>query len=203
MRALCERSFLELGCLIFSLFPVFSSVTAAAESEDSWHFQIAPYAWLAGLDGSVATLPGLPPADVDIDFYDDILGNINGAFMLVGEARKGRFGLAMDVVYTNIETDSAIPGQDFTTLTSQTTDWIVSAPGPISCGMSMPILAISGETCSPLPSAIVTWMSTMKTMDFSTMLPSMVQHWDYRGGSKGSSLTTQRVSPHITVERKA
>jgi len=29
----------------------------------------------------VATLTGLPPADIDIDFWDDILGNINGALL--------------------------------------------------------------------------------------------------------------------------
>jgi hypothetical protein len=49
--------------------------------------------------------------------------------MLVGEARKGRFGITMDLVYTDIESDSAIPGQNFTTLTSQNTNWIVSAAG--------------------------------------------------------------------------
>ncbi len=122
-------------CLFFSLFfqILFYSCLLpnllAANLSDSWEFHLAPYAWLAGLDGSVATLPGLPPADIDIDFYDDILGNINGAFMLVGEARKGRFGMTMDLVYTDIETDSAIPGENFTTLTSQTTNWIVSAAG--------------------------------------------------------------------------
>lgn len=35
--------------------------------------------------------PGLLAADVDIDFFDDILGNINGSFALIGEARKGRY----------------------------------------------------------------------------------------------------------------
>jgi hypothetical protein len=126
---------LQLRCFIsvLAIFILFScflvSNQAVADAGDSWEFHIAPYAWLAGLDGSVATLPGLPPADIDIDFYDDILGNINGAFMLVGEARKGRFGITMDLVYTDIETDSAIPGQNFTTLTSQTTNWIVSAAG--------------------------------------------------------------------------
>ena len=116
--------------LLFSLFAVSVLPSLATAAEDgTWQFQLAPYAWLSGLEGSVATLPGLPPADIDVDFYDDILGNINGAFMLVGEARKGRFGITMDLVYTDIESDSAIPGKNFTTLTSQTTNWIVSAAG--------------------------------------------------------------------------
>lgn len=101
----------------------------AANGGDAWEFHLAPYGWLAGQKGSVATLPGLPPADIDVSFSDDILGNINGALMLVGEARKGQFGFAMDVAYTDIESDAAIPGQYFTTLTSQTQSWIVSAAG--------------------------------------------------------------------------
>jgi hypothetical protein len=123
------RCFISVSAIFLLFYCFLASNQAVAEASDSWEFHIAPYAWLAGLDGSVATLPGLPPADIDIDFYDDILGNINGAFMLVGEARKDRFGITMDVVYTDIESDSAVPGQNFTTLTSQTTNWIVSAAG--------------------------------------------------------------------------
>ena len=50
------------------------------------------YGWLVGQNGTVATLPGLPPTEIDIDFFDDILGNINFALFLVGEAHKGRSG---------------------------------------------------------------------------------------------------------------
>jgi hypothetical protein len=101
-----------------------------AESDsEKWHFQLAPYAWLAGQSGKVATLPGLPPADIDIGFYDDILDNINGALMLVGEARKGRFGLVADIAYTDIETEESTPGAFFSSVRSRTTSWIVSAAG--------------------------------------------------------------------------
>jgi len=58
---------LSLLCLIFFVVG-YSSAQAESKSEDKWHFQIAPYAWLAGQNGKVATLPGLPPADVDVDF---------------------------------------------------------------------------------------------------------------------------------------
>ena len=115
--------FLFLSCLIFNPDLV------AAKDNNAWEFQIAPYAWLAGMDGQIATLPGLPPAEIDINFYDDILGNINGALMLVAEAKKGRFGISGDVVYTDIESDDAFPGQNFTKVTSQTKSWIVSTAG--------------------------------------------------------------------------
>ncbi len=118
-----------LVCGLLFLVFILSPLSFAADTPDSWDFHIASYAWLAGQNGSVATLPGLPPADIDIDFYDDIQDNINGALMLIGEARKGRFGIAMDMVYTDIEDDSFIPGQNFNTVTSQTTNLIVSATG--------------------------------------------------------------------------
>ena len=108
----------------------YSSAQAESRSRDKWHFQIAPYVWLAGQNGTVATLPGLPPADIEVDFYDDILGNINFAGMLVGEARKGRFGLVADIVYTDIETEAPTPyGVLYSAVNSRTKSWMVSAAG--------------------------------------------------------------------------
>ena len=105
-------------------------VHAEPKVGDKWNFQLAPYVWLAGQKGTVATLPGLPPADIDVDFYDDILGNIKGAIMLVGEARKGRFGIVTDIAYTDIEMEDPTPlGVFYSALTSQTKSWMVSAAG--------------------------------------------------------------------------
>jgi len=113
-----------LWCLLFLL--IFSlPVHAATADTDTWHFQLAPYGWLAGQNGKVATLPPLPPADIDIDFYDDILGNINGALFLVGEARKGHLGVVADIAYVDIELDGPTPEPFFTLLTSRTESWIV------------------------------------------------------------------------------
>ena len=106
-------------------FPAYADVN----SSDKWEFQIAPYAWLAGQKGKVATLPGLPPADVEYDFYDDILDNSNGSLMLVGEARKGRYGMVMDVSYSDIESEDSTPGPFFSSINSRTKSWMVSAAG--------------------------------------------------------------------------
>jgi hypothetical protein len=118
--------------LLFGLFllPIFSLPAHAATAEnDTWEFQVAPYAWLAGQNGTIATIPPLPPADIDINFYDDIIGNINGALFLVGEARKGPFGIVTDIAYTDIEIEDPTPGPLFTLLTSRTESWIVSVAG--------------------------------------------------------------------------
>jgi hypothetical protein len=49
--------------------------------------------------------PGVS-ADVDASF-GDILDNLDGALMLEGELRKGRFGLISDTIYANLEDDAA------------------------------------------------------------------------------------------------
>ena len=125
---ICKRWLLVILGVLF-IQACCSSAYAESNSSDKWEFQLAPYAWLAGQEGNVATLPPLPPADIDVDFHDDILGNINGAIMLVGEARKGRYGMVMDVAYTDIEFEESTPGPIFSSIKSTTKSWIVSAAG--------------------------------------------------------------------------
>jgi hypothetical protein len=121
-----KTSVLFTWCILFTL--IWSvSLQAESKSNDGWNFQIAPYGWLAGQKGEVATLPPLPPADTDIDFYDDIFGNINGSITFVGEARKGRYGLVMDVGYNDIEIEDPTEGPVFNTVKSRTKSWMVSA----------------------------------------------------------------------------
>ena len=123
-----QRQLAYLVAVFIMVLPL--AALAAEEHANPWRFTLAPYAWLAGQSGSVATLPGLPPADIDVDFYDDILGNINGALFLVGEARKGKWGGIVDIAYTDIEDDNATPAQVFwKTAASQTKSWMVSAAG--------------------------------------------------------------------------
>jgi len=114
---------------ILTIFILAFPVHAETDSDGKWQFQIAPYAWLCGQKGDLATQPGLPAAEVDIDFYDDILGNINGSFSLIGEARKGRYGVVADIDYSDIEDDEATAGPFYSTLTTRTKSWIVSAAG--------------------------------------------------------------------------
>ena len=114
--------------LLFSLF-LSASAIAEQSGENKWQFHLAPYAWLASQNGTVATLPGLPAADIDFDFWDDIVGNINGAFFLVGEAQKGRWGIFMDIAYVDIEIEDDQLAPYFSSLTSGTESWIVSAAG--------------------------------------------------------------------------
>lgn len=96
------RRFIIFGVL----FSLVLSLSAYAElnSSDKWKFQLTPYALLAGQEGKVPTLPGVPPANIDVDFYGDILGNINSALMFVGEGRVNR---TQQFVFSVDETEDA------------------------------------------------------------------------------------------------
>jgi opacity protein-like surface antigen len=90
MRALAAAAFLAA---ILSPLPA-----AAEDDDDDWHFSITPYLYLLSLQGNVAAFPGIPPVNVDVDF-DTLSNELEGALMLQGEARKGRWGVLANVDY--------------------------------------------------------------------------------------------------------
>jgi len=123
------KAVLSLVGFVFAALLLAAPVHAETKKDDAWHFQLATYGWLSGQKGTLATQPGLPAVEVDLDFFDDIAGNINGTFSLIGEVRKGRVGVVADVSYSDIEDDDATPGPFFSKLTSRTKTWIASMAG--------------------------------------------------------------------------
>jgi hypothetical protein len=75
-----------------------------SSADDEWSFGLAPYVWTAGISGNVAAF-GAPTANIDVSPVD-VLEDLDMAFMGVGEARYGRWGLFMDIVYSDVSTDS-------------------------------------------------------------------------------------------------
>jgi len=67
---------------------------------DGWEFQIVPYLWGAGVDGSVQ-IGQLPAGGVEASF-SDILSNLHMAAMGAFEARKGNWGLFLDGIYVDL-----------------------------------------------------------------------------------------------------
>ncbi|BHH82232.1 hypothetical protein [Desulforhopalus sp. 52FAK] len=118
----CSKLFLTSLLLLAFALPA----NSAENMDDQWDFQLATYAWLAGQKGTVKTYNNLPKVDVDIDFWDDIAGNINGALFLLGEVRKGAFGLFLDLAYTDIDIENATPGSLFTSASSRTESWLMT-----------------------------------------------------------------------------
>ncbi len=107
-------------------FLIAAPCVAATVESGSWDFQLALYGWLPGQNGTVSTFPNLPAVDIDVDFWDDVLGNIKGAFFMMGEARRDRFGVYMDVAYSDIEFEKNTPGPYFSSVSSRTKNWIVT-----------------------------------------------------------------------------
>lgn len=76
-------------------------------SDDRWEFNLVPYVWVAGIDGSAGG--GRLTADLDIGF-DDTLANLEGGLIFAAEARKGRFGARLDFLYLRVGGDAQTPG---------------------------------------------------------------------------------------------
>jgi len=115
MHPECGRTVLGLVALLLLWSTAGLLAPAAnAQAEEEWSFGLSGYAWLTGLEGEVATLPGLPAAEVDI-MVGDVLENLDIGLMALGEARKGRFGVFGETFYVDVSTDGATSGPLFST----------------------------------------------------------------------------------------
>ena len=81
--------------------PVLLATPQAALSENAWSFKVLPYIWMSGLTGDVASLPGTPPASIDVSFID-VLENLDIAGFIVGEARHGDLFFQGELAYASI-----------------------------------------------------------------------------------------------------
>ena len=80
-----------------------AELVAREANDESWKFNFTPYVWGTELQGSVASLPGVPPADIDVSL-SEMLSNLDIGLMGAGGARKGSFGVFGDLFYSRIST---------------------------------------------------------------------------------------------------
>lgn len=79
---------------------------AAQEAAEGWTFGLTPYVWVPGFSTSVGTSRGT----VDVDTSgSDALSNLDMAFMGALEARKDRWGLILDLLYTDLSSSASTP----------------------------------------------------------------------------------------------
>ena len=99
-----------------------------AAAPGAWAFTVSPYLWAAGIKGQAATLPNLPPSEVN-ESFSDIWDDLKFAGMIVGRARNGRFAIAGDLQYVETTADGETPGPLYgdTELTSKS--FLLSALG--------------------------------------------------------------------------
>ena len=86
-----------LGLLGIMLIATFTP--AVAEAAGDWQFAVTPYLWAAGIDGTATV--GSHETDVDKTF-DEIIDDLEFAFMINLQARTGRFGLYTDVTFLGL-----------------------------------------------------------------------------------------------------
>lgn len=122
------------ACLGAGTLAALAASPAIAQS--GWEFQLAPYAWLAGIDGDIGALPvsGLPPQSVSLSF-GDVLDDLDFAGMLFGSARRASWVFFLDATYVKTTSKDAIPPVvDRLTATSQTTTLALAAGRTLSDG---------------------------------------------------------------------
>jgi hypothetical protein len=75
--------------------------------DSSWEFRLSPYAWFAGLEGDIASIPGLPAMPIDIS-SSDALEDTEASLMLIFEAKKNGKGFFMDVFYSDVQSEETL-----------------------------------------------------------------------------------------------
>ncbi len=76
-----------------------------AQAESDWDFHLTPYIWFAGVKGDVATVPGASVIPIDIS-ASDTFSDTEASFMLLFEAKTGRHGVLVDVLYSDLQSDT-------------------------------------------------------------------------------------------------
>lgn len=91
--------------------PSLSAVQLPSQFDDDWHFSLGIPFWMAGVSGDVAT-PNFSDIPVNASFTQ-IMSHFTFGAMAHGEARKGRYGLGLDLLYLNVgdtlDTGRALP----------------------------------------------------------------------------------------------
>ena len=79
---------------------------------ESWSFKLTPFLWLPSIDANIG--PGAVPTDMDATADGDsgIFG-FDFGFLLMAEARRGRFGVLGDIGFISLSTDGDSPGTSF------------------------------------------------------------------------------------------
>ena len=76
--------------------------TSPASAREPWQFRLSPYAWLAGVKGSVGTIPGQPAVPIDVSPWEAVK-DLEGGAMIMLDARTGRHGFLADLLYAKVE----------------------------------------------------------------------------------------------------
>ena len=95
MRACSTAAVLSLACV--ALVPAQSATAADA---DTWAFEATPYLLAAGMNGTVGVRGFKTIVDASAS---EVMDSLDGAFLGVLSAQKGRWLFALEAVYLDLE----------------------------------------------------------------------------------------------------
>lgn len=107
-----------LVAVTLTFLPLLDAAMAqSAAAPSDWGFQITPYLWLVGIGGNVSTPRGLSASFSQS--IGDVLGNLDGGLMLLGDVNYRRWQILADFDYARLTTNSsgALLGQSSLTTT--------------------------------------------------------------------------------------
>lgn len=92
------------GMLTLAVTAAIGVSSTAKASDDSWEFSIAPlYLWGKNINATAAGPSELP---LSLDFKDDLLDNLEAAFAIHAEARKGNWTIFAEYNYAKLNPTS-------------------------------------------------------------------------------------------------
>jgi hypothetical protein len=102
------RTLAAAACASAALFAPLQAAAQArpiAAASNDWTFSVMPYLWLPNVDGQLRYGPprlggGSPNVEVDAG---NLLDNLEFAAMVSGQARKGRWLIATDIIYLDFD----------------------------------------------------------------------------------------------------
>jgi hypothetical protein len=84
-----------------SLATLTMSLPVSANADSDWNHTLALYMWGMNVKGTSSIGP--IDSDVDLNFRDDLLDNVTGAFSAHYEAKNGRLTLFGDYMYSDLD----------------------------------------------------------------------------------------------------
>ncbi|WP_138469330.1 hypothetical protein [Poseidonocella sp. HB161398] len=103
----------HLSATVLAIFLAAALLPAAgpAAAQTGWEFKVTPYGWMAGLDGDLGTVPGLPAQDVSLSF-GDIFDDLDYGLFLFASARNGPWVVFLDSSSVQTTSSSSVNGPD-------------------------------------------------------------------------------------------
>lgn len=104
------KKLLILYAICFSVISSYSQTDKQQEdsittNDNSWEFNLTPYAYMAGLSGDIIFETQSIPVDAS---FSDLLNNLSFGAMFHGEATKNKWTLMTDLVYMKLKKDGEL-----------------------------------------------------------------------------------------------